>query len=241
MRDDLFYSKEYLIESTHIETNKKLSLPAFFLLFQDLATAHANLLGLGMENTMDKGMLWVFGGVKFEFYDMPSYEDTIKMITYPGTTNRFVYNRYVEMRDLSDKVLARGSSTWLLIDEKTRKLITKPIFTKIAPCYLEGQLSLPERIMLDKDLSFAYEKDIMYSDCDLNSHLNNTRYIELIVNVNHLEFYKEYQISSLLINYLKEIKDGQHIKIFTNKEKTQIRGLVDDIVCFEAILTYKKR
>ena len=233
------YSKEYHIESTHVDTNKKLSLPAFFLLFQDLAIEHAELLGVGKKNTIDRGFLWVFTSVKFEFYKMPNYLDSVIMYTYPGDRRSFLFDRYVYLKDKEGNILAKGSTTWALINSETRRLIVRPDVNELVEHHEDDELSLPSKLSIDEELSLCYERDILYCDCDLNSHLNNTRYIELIVNIHNLDFYKENKINSIEINYLKEIRDGQHIKIYTNKNKTYVRGVCNDVVCFDARLSYE--
>ena len=239
---NLIYSNKYLIESTHVDTNKKLSIPSFYLFIQDLSIEHAELIGIGSNSNLAKNnKLWVFASTKFEFYDMPNYLEEIKLATYPGERKAFIFNRYYEMRDKEDKILARGSSSWAIIDSISRRLELRPDVVDIPSHHEKDELSLPERIVNNDELTLCYEKDIMYCDCDLNSHLNNTRYIELIVNINHLDFYKENRIKTILVNYLKEIKDGEHIKIFTNKDKTFIRGICNDVICFEAELTYTHR
>ena len=235
----LVYSKDYHIESTHVDATKRLSLPSFFLLFQDLAIEHAELLGVGKKKTIDRGILWVFTSVKFEFYKMPNYLSDITMSTYPGDRRSFIFDRYAKMMDKEGNVLAKGSTSWAIINSETRKLVVRPDLKDIPSHHEDDELSLPMKVTSD-EVSLCYERDIMYTDCDLNSHLNNTRYIELIVNINHLEFYKENYISSILINYLKEIRDGQHIKIYVNKNKTYVKGVCNDITCFEANLTYDK-
>ncbi len=226
------------IESTMVDSSRHLKLPAFFSLIQDIATADAENVGLGKNKTMDKGLLWVFTRVYVEFYDTPSYMDECELSTYPGKRKMFFFPRYVELHDSKGNPLAKCSTIWVLIDEKTRRAILKPEIDVDADQTKGDELPLPEKTN-ERPSSFVYSRIVRYSDVDLNGHLNNVRYIEMIVDLLSSEEHREKRLASFLINYLKEVKEGEEVELYANEDRTYVKGVVDGQTRFEAEIVYR--
>ena len=53
------YEKKYHIGTSDVDMNLELRLSSLFLMMQDVATEHAELLGVGMSETIGKGQFWV--------------------------------------------------------------------------------------------------------------------------------------------------------------------------------------
>lgn len=232
-------SKKILIESTMIDNRQKLKLSSLFSIFQDFATSDAEDLKMGHAFTTDVGKLWVFTRV---FAVIPSYADyltTSEATTYCGKTRAFLFPRQMVLRDSKRNIQAQISSLWALIDKNTRKLIIKPGLKEPKGYEFDYDIPYPEKI-IGEPCSLNYSRKIRHNDIDLNGHFNNVRYVEVIVDVNDSEFYANYEISSLLINFEKEIHEGETIDIYTNSDNTYIKGVVNELTCFEAKLTYRK-
>ena len=65
-------------------------------------------------------------------------------------------------------------------------------------------------------------RKIHYSDVDLNNHLNNTRYIELLSDIHDSQYHLNHPIKKVTINYLKEIKENQVVKVCSNHSSPEI-------------------
>jgi acyl-ACP thioesterase len=86
------------------------------------------------------------------------------------------------------------------------------------------------------------QRKVRFSDTDLNSHMNNTRYIDFILDMHDSSFYKNKRINKILINYNKELKDGQIVNLFSSKTSPEyIKGEVDDTNVFDVELTFENR
>ena len=80
-----------------------------------------------------------------------------------------------------------------------------------------------------------------YSDCDLNGHVNNTRYIEMISDIFPLDFYRSHLITRLDINYVNELHDGDEVNVYLSSDNTYVEGRVNDKVSFVAKIYFKNR
>ena len=86
---------------------------------------------------------------------------------------------------------------------------------------------------------FIERRTIHYSDLDFNSHMNNVRYIELLVDTHDSSFYKDHHIKSISLNYLKEIKEKETVDIYSNASDPEIISVnVDGDVVFVGKVTY---
>lgn len=228
------------ILSSLVDINRELSISSFFKLFQDAAMVNADEIGIGRDKTIDRGWLWIFTRVLVEIEEMPKYTEDAKIATYPcGSRGGFLFHRQAYLKNKDDKVVVRLSSQWAIIDASTRKLVLRPAFPEISENH-DNPLELPGKVE-HKESTLLYSRRVRFSDCDLNAHLNNVRYVDFIVDINPSSFYKEYRISKLLINYNHEVHEGETIEIYVNDDKTYVEGHVNGINCFEAEISYKRR
>lgn len=80
--------------------------------------------------------------------------------------------------------------------------------------------------------------------CDLNGHLNNTRYLELIVDVKNRAFYEKRTPVSIVLNFEKEIQEGEEVSIcLSSKEENPytLVGKVNGEERFLARLAFKDK
>ncbi len=74
--------------------------------------------------------------------------------------------------------------------------------------------------MIQKDLEMKYilERRVLYSDVDINQHMNNTRYIQWALDL--IDFDKHHQcfISDINIQYRKEIRPLEIVKLFMGED-----------------------
>ena len=64
------------------------------------------------------------------------------------------------------------------------------------------------------ELSFIMERTVLYSDVDVNQHLNNSRYIEWAFDVLPFEFFENNYFKKISIIFKKEMMPGTTAKIY---------------------------
>ncbi len=225
------------LPSTYVGPERRLSVPMFFRLFQDAAIFDAEQIGYGQEKTDEQELLWVFSRVYVRFHSMPEYQKDVTFETHPGGKKAFFFLRYGTLRDHKGQVAAELSSVWALIHRDTRKVEMRPSFDSVDQTN-GREIPLPGKIEA-KPCKPIGTKTIEYCDLDLNGHLNNVRYIEMLLNANPASFYEKHQIKELLIHYESEIHSGETVQLSADEGRTYIRGTVGDRICFEANLIYE--
>ena len=233
--------EKVVIGSNDIDTNLDIKLAAFFRLMQDVIMRHTNELGIGSGELRKQNILWVITRTQMEITRLPKYEEEVTCITYAGTDMKMFYPRYFRMVDKDGNILINLTSIWAIIDSETRKPIFQcPFSEKLVEEHLPDELPFPKKIDAKEETFLVEERLIHYSDVDLNGHLNNVKYIELLTDVHDSLFHHKNAIKTLTMNYLKEIKEGSRVQVMASKgnpELVEIKS--DDQVCFTALVEYK--
>ena len=236
------YTKKHLIESTEVDSRLNLRLADFFRIMQDVATEHAEILDTGKRNTIDKGLFWVITRYAVTIHKYPKYLETVNVSTYPQGKNKFIYPRNFVVTSQSGEVLITASSTWLVLEKATHK-INLHAFEGIDVPEEHYDGEEPNAVKVDaNDGEFVEERKVRYSDIDLNNHLNNTRYIEYIVDSLGEDFHKDRVIKHITINYENELGAGDTVKLYrkTCDDIDFIQGRCNEKVIFNVLIKSEK-
>ena len=223
------YNKEYIVSNNDVDTKFKLKVPAIFRYFQDVALLATEEAQVDSMSLSKKNIDWVITRMAVDIKRLPKCNEVIYVHTYPGKDMAMLYPRYFFITDKDDNVIIRSSSIWALIDNNTRKVIVdRDVISKLPAESREDQLPLPEKISIPENSNFLENRTIHYSDLDFNAHMNNVRYVELLMDVHDSSFYKSNRISSILLNYMKEIKEKETVSVSTNASNPEVISVSTD-------------
>ena len=234
------YQEKVFINSNEVDSHFDLKISSIFKYLQQVSTNHAEILGVGKKDTWDKGIYWVITRMKVVIHKMPKMLETLTVTTHPGETMLFMFPRFYEIYNEKGELVISASSSWALLDRKEHKIVTKHGFN-IPKEKDDNDLPLPEKITA-KDISLVEKRKVRYSDIDLNGHLNNTKYIDYILDTHDLSFYDKKQVSEIVINYEKEVKDGDEVSLYSDNNFPEIIvGETNSSRSFTAIINFKDR
>lgn len=214
------YSKEFYVDVGHVDFTGKQKLSSFFLYFQDVATLHAENLGVGMKEMHEiHNSLWVLVKMRVHISRYPKWGERILVETWPEKPERFQFMRNFIVKDAEDNTIAEATSTWVIIDMDTRRLKvvesiygTYPLASRNRP--IDTKLG---RFQPNGPLEIIYRRPVGYSDIDVNGHLNNTKYVDFIMDCFSLDDHRNFTIESVEINYKNEAFAGDTITLFKDK------------------------
>ena len=234
--------KDIYIDSLMVDSTFNLKLNEFFLMFQTIASIDASRIGTGKEVIVKKNQDWVITRATVEFYEDIKFDETVELYTYPSDLKGgFVFLRNGGIKKKDGTYAAKISSMWAIINNETRRIEFKPNLPYVAES-IKGETPLESSPKISNEpCSPLYKRVMRYSDCDVNGHVNNTRYIEMISDIYPLEFYKTHKLKRIDINYVSELYDGDKVTIYTNEDMTYVEGRVNDKVSFLAKLAFINR
>lgn len=89
--------------------------------FQEAASEHAAVLGVGRSDMFGQGRTWMLSRLDIEARCLPAEGDEILVRTWPAGTDRLFACRCLEMRSHEGELLAGGLYHYLIIDLERRR------------------------------------------------------------------------------------------------------------------------
>jgi len=174
------YERRILLRSKDVDMYRRLRLSRLFELMQEAAIAHTEQLGMGRERTLDRGLLWVVTMQQAAITRMPEYDEAVTLRSWPGKTMHVFFPRHYELTGADGEALVRANALWMLVDQQSRRMIFPDRYgIVIGGEARDNELPLPvspARLPVAQERRFT----VPYSYVDLNGHMNNTRYFDLM-------------------------------------------------------------
>ncbi len=217
MNTNIIYKKDYHIGISDVDFVKKLKLSTLFTYFQDIASAAVDHLGIGINTLEQKhGVAWILTRIKVNIVRNPVWNENIIIETWPQEPKKFAFERDFIIKDKSENIIIRAISKWIILDIKTRKLKrNEEINIKYPDIIKERALdSKLKKLVAFGDKEIAYKRKIGYSDIDFNGHLNNSKYIDFIMDCFTIEEHQKYKVNEIEVTYINETLPGDCIILF---------------------------
>jgi len=146
-------------------------------------------------------------GERFTYQVPNNRRKRIKSLTffYELSTNDIYFMRFYR----NGNVLGYGRSIWAMIDTRTRQPVDilqerDGLITR----YIESEEPCPiapfQRVKVAKDAEIHQTIATHYSDVDVNGHINSVKYIEHILDMWLLSWFKTYRLQRIDIAYVAE-------------------------------------
>ena len=225
----MIYRQSLKLLSSDVDMYRRLRLSRLFTLFQEAAIAHTEALGMGREKTLDKGVLWALTMQRVIVRRLPEYDEAIELSSWPGETMHVLFPRYYRLTDSRGETLVDSSALWVLMDAQTRGRVYPDDYGIAVPgVKLGGEPPLPRVLGMPGAGEVPFT--VPYSYVDLNGHMNNTRYADVIMDVMTAAEMQGRWVSEMQINYSMECGPGESISIFRRMEEGScyVDGCSDD-------------
>lgn len=180
----------------------------------------ADRLGFGYEDLRDQRLFWVLNRITMEIYRPVRWKEKIVVETWPKDVHKILYLRDFIIRDEDSNDIAKATSAWLAIDfeSKRPKRVEGILREKLTEMRKRNAIeALPEKLKPNKK-GEIYENEIKYFDVDLNKHLTSSRYVDWMMDTFSPEFHEDNYPVKFSINFLKESKYGETIKLIRNQQ-----------------------
>ena len=209
------YTHRYHLTAAQCNGQRELAPPMLLQHIIEVATEHADALGVGFRNLADDGVLWVLSRCAFEVKRYPKILEDYSLSTWVESYNHHFSQRNFEIRDAADNTIGYARTIWVAIDLKTRRPASLTNFDYLARVVSEKQCPIsPQgkiRPALTPQMSHPYTFQV--SDIDINRHVNSARYAELVINQLDLDTYDRLLVSRFEIEYRRETHFGDTVEV----------------------------
>ena len=178
---------------------------------QQIAGEHA--IGLGLDDALYARTHTAYVLVKqaLHFDRVPRVDEHLTLITRPEALKRAVNKRITQVLDAEGRQAALVDSRWVLIDTDKRMILRKhPEEFASAHWAQQVEQELPMKLLKvpPEQCVPAGEYTAGYSQCDMNGHMNNARYVDAVCDALPAAVLDRCYVRDLVIYYHKEVPRG---------------------------------
>jgi medium-chain acyl-[acyl-carrier-protein] hydrolase len=241
------WTDRYRVNWYEADAHNCASLVTLCNFLQVSAYRHAHHLGFDYARNDGFDRLWVLVRMLIKMDRYPAWKDEVDVRTWHRGAEGLVAIRDFEILDTAGARLGAVTSHWFLLDPETRRAVVPEInegaLSSVRPvAVMEEQ---PERIPVHGDLPMIRTVTAGYTDLDMYNHVNNTRYIDWILNLFPEEMHRNYSISTFLVEFLSEVLYNEEIRLFASIDPAEslVRGIRtgDGKTIFRARVGWKER
>jgi len=243
-----FYENKWVIQAHEVDFTNRLRIDSLFIQLQDTAAAHADKLNLGYSALVKHNLGWVLSWAKVEIISFPEFGNEIRIRTWPKKKYKLYSLRDFYIYDKNGQIIIRATTAWLPINIKSKRIIdTSGLPAPINYQETESAIDeMPHKIQAQNNRTFIFSKHMRYTDLDLNRHVNNIRYIELIMDSFPKKHYENFQLENISINFVSESAYDDELEIYKSNDS----GIKQDIIecinngnsktVFHAVINWKE-
>ena len=235
------FEQKFHIPCYNTDASWRLKPAAFMDLAQEAAGLHAVHLGFGYDDLIQTNTAWILSRVHIEFVDMPMWRDHITLTTWHKGANRLFFLRDFIMTDDKGRIRVKATTSWLVLNLDTRRLVRDPMLMEEGTVCLENVIETPaDKVQMPKEVQaeLVLEHTVAYSDIDMNGHTNNAMYMQWAMDAVDYATASSKPVKEVTINFNHETKAGDAVSIYRAKvEKDDglhvfVEGKVDGISSF---------
>lgn len=216
------WEKKYTLRAGDFDKFNHLKPSAVLDLFQDAAGQHAEELGLGFTQMLNRSYLWVITRVAFKVVSAPSRYQTVYVKTWPLEPRRLNYRREYCITDENGMVLIKGSSEWVIVHSEQRKLLSVPQLYPFTDGFCRDTM-FDEKLSKVADfeaIGTPYMVNTRFSELDVNNHVNNIKYADFVIDA--LVPSADDILETFQIDYRKEVVHGTQLNVYFVKEENHV-------------------
>ena len=210
---------KFLAEPFHCDFSQRLFMGHLGNHMLNAADFHSNDRGFGMKYLLSVNRAWVLSRLAIEMDEMPEMYTTFTVETWGESAMRYFTNRNFRVVGEDGKVYGYGRSIWAMIDTETRQPCSlMDIHDGDLMNWVEKDKVNPmdrlSRVKMDERAEFVRTIDTQYNDVDINGHINSVKYIEHVLDLWNLDWYRNHRIRRFDIAYVAEAHQGDQLSFY---------------------------
>lgn len=204
-------SREYVVDIGQTDCRGLARPSAIVDFMQDLATRHAEEMGIGAEALKEHHGFWVLSRLKYQLDRPLQPYETIRLTTLPRKLRGASWYRDFLFEDQTG-IIGHAVTIWAIVDIESRSLLLPK---KIGIGFPPQDTGLTEqlRAIIPEEMQPCFTRTVRYSDTDVNRHLNNVKAVDILSDAFGLEQHENRWVSGLQVNYLAENRCGTELTI----------------------------
>lgn len=210
---------EFMAEPFHCDFSGRMFLGHLGNQMLNAADFHSTDRGFGMKYLMGINRSWVLSRLAIEMMEMPAQYEHYNVETWVESAMRFFTQRNFSVIGSDGRVYGYGRSVWAMIDTGTRQPTDIYAIDNGAinqwivddkPCPIEKG----GRVKMTGNAQLVRAIEVNYNDIDINGHVNSVKYIEHVLDLWDVVWYREHRIKRFEIAYVAETHQGDKMSFY---------------------------
>lgn len=227
-----------------VDMFNRMKISALMKRQQEIGEKHLLEFGSSAESLRDRqGVAFVFTKAEMVIRSLPAAKEVVTLTTWCSSLKGARFTRNFVLRGSAGGVLTECKIEVTTIDLKTRKIVRPTGIAGFEEFLYNDEIEIscpyPQKLHFDGDFSNAQTRISRFSDIDVNGHVNNTVYADMVQDCLTTEQLAR-PITGFAINFINEMLLGETLEIA--KIKTDggflFAGRVQNHNCFTARLTF---
>ena len=187
----------------------RMSIPALMNLMQESANRNAIDYGIGIADLGRQGYGWMLMRFCLRMHQYPRYGQTIQLMTYPTTVEKYFIHRDFRVLAEDGTLLADASSTWLVFSMEKRSMVPLPKFIRrlSPPTNVDPLPTLPLKPDF-QTMPFVPNDtkrvEVGWLSIDQNQHVNNVAYVGWLLEAIDSETLQTRELAEIDLVYRTE-------------------------------------
>ncbi|PDX60676.1 acyl-[acyl-carrier-protein] thioesterase [Faecalibacterium langellae] len=210
-----FYTETATVLNADADFRSLLKPSALLRYVEQVSADHARTFGMTDQFFKDHGVAFLVGKQALKFDRVPQRAEKLTLLTRAEASRRGSVKRITTVTDAEGKQVAMVDCRWIVVSLAENRILREPGWTVDGFWNetVEGELPL-QLHKCREGLTSAGEWTVRYSQCDLNGHLNNAFYLDLVCDALPLEVVRKGPVTFASINYHREVPMGETVEVF---------------------------
>jgi medium-chain acyl-[acyl-carrier-protein] hydrolase len=209
--------EKFRIRTYECGVDGRIKIFSLMQYMQEIASLHAEQLGLGFDRLSEMNGYWVLSNIRIEISRLPGRDDEVTLKTWPSGYSRTIATREFVGKDQNGSELFRAGSEWMVINKQTNRL--KNLFRLNLNLPKTGVKSLPDelkRLEPKNEYNQVGKVLVPHSAIDLNGHVNNTEYVRWGIDALRRTFKLNNNIRCMQATYLSEVFEDDELDMLVS-------------------------
>ena len=213
--EQFFYTETMTVMNADADFRSLLKPSALLRYVEQVSADHARTFGMTDQFFKDHGVAFLVGKQALKFDRVPQRAEKLTLLTRVEASRRGSVKRITTVTDAEGKQVAMVDCRWIVVSLAENRILREPGWTVDGFWNetVEGELPL-QLHKCREGLASAGEWTVHYSQCDLNGHLNNAFYLDLVCDALPLDVVRKGPVSFASINYHREVPMGETVEVF---------------------------
>ncbi len=224
------WQESYNVKFHDTNANEIVGASQILKFLQETAMCQMRAQKPSYEELFNQNKAFILSNIRIEIYSPIYAFDKIEAYTWACKSRGYTAPRSYMIKK-GEELLCEAHSNWALVSVNEKKLL-RVNDEDFPNYYIDEPITLinPVRIKIPSEvkMNLVGEYTVRYTDTDMNGHMNNTNYPDMLFNC--IPNAGSKMMKSIALSFVSDAKVGDNLKIYMTKidGKYYLRSLHDD-------------